>query len=108
MFDAELLTALDATEEVQSEGRSAVIRRAVAEYLRRRRRTETREQYEKAYGDSSGLGEEFADWEDEGVWPEVAAAGSSPGEMRERLESRSRVLGGESSSDAVRGVRAAR
>ena len=69
MFDDELLAALDATDEVQAEGRSAVIRRAAAEYLRRRRKAEIREQYEKAYADSSGLGEEFAGWGDEGVWP---------------------------------------
>jgi len=70
MFDDELLGALDATDEVQAEGRSAVIRRAAAEYLRRRRKVEIRERYEKAYADSSELGAEFAGWEDEGVWPE--------------------------------------
>ena len=39
---------------------------------------------------------------------EDAANRPSPAEMRERLERRSRVLGGESSSDAVQAVRSAR
>jgi metal-responsive CopG/Arc/MetJ family transcriptional regulator len=33
MLDEELLRRLDATPEVEREGRSAVVRRAVAEYL---------------------------------------------------------------------------
>ena len=37
-FDERLLARLDATEEAQRDGRSAVMRRAVDEYLRRRRR----------------------------------------------------------------------
>jgi hypothetical protein len=39
---------------------------------------------------------------------EDAASRPSPAEMRERLELRSRVLGGESSSDAVQAVRSTR
>jgi metal-responsive CopG/Arc/MetJ family transcriptional regulator len=33
MLDEELVARLDASEEVKAEGRSAVLRRAVAEYL---------------------------------------------------------------------------
>lgn len=70
MFDELLLQELDATEEVKREGRSAVLRRAVADYLLRRRRKEIREGYRRAYEASeSGLGPEFAGWEEEGVWP---------------------------------------
>lgn len=68
--DDELLARLDADDEVQRDGRSAVLRRAADEYLRRRRRQSIAEQYAKAYGRSTGLDEEFKGWEDEGAWPE--------------------------------------
>ena len=70
MLDAKLLQELDATEEVRHEGRSAVLRRALAHYLVRRRRMEIRDRYRRAYAAEDGLGEEFAGWEDEGTWPE--------------------------------------
>ncbi len=69
MFDEELLERLDADREVQSEGRSAVLRRAAHAYLERRRRREIAEQYRHAYGDGQGLGEEFEGWEKQGEWP---------------------------------------
>jgi len=69
-MDEALLAKLDASDEVRREGRSAVLRKAVAEYLARRRRSEIAEGYARAYGESSGLGEEFAGWEEEGQWPE--------------------------------------
>jgi metal-responsive CopG/Arc/MetJ family transcriptional regulator len=70
MLDEELLRRLDTTPEVEREGRSAVVRRAVAEYLARRRRQEVRESYRRAYGAGEGLGVEFEGWEDEGAWPD--------------------------------------
>jgi len=70
MIDDDLLAALDATDEVQAEGRSAVLRRAASEYLARRRSKAIREQYRQAYGKSGGLGDEFSGWEEQGVWPE--------------------------------------
>jgi len=69
-FDETLLTELDASEEVRREGRSAVLRRAAAEYLARRRREQVSESYARAYADGAGLGDEFAGWEDQGRWPE--------------------------------------
>lgn len=69
-LDDALLARLDADEEVRREGRSAVLRRAADEYLRRRRRWAIAEQYARAYGASPGLGAEFKGWEDEGGWPE--------------------------------------
>ena len=69
-FDEALLAELDAREEVRREGRSAVLRRAAAEYLARRRREEISESYARAYRESGGLGDEFAGWEDQGLWPE--------------------------------------
>jgi len=70
VLDEDLLARLDASEEVKAEGRSAILRRAAAEYLARRRREVFSDQYRKAYSDSSGLGEEFKGWEDQGSWPE--------------------------------------
>jgi metal-responsive CopG/Arc/MetJ family transcriptional regulator len=69
-FDEALLAELDRTEEVRKEGRSAVLRRAVAEYLRRKRRHTIAERYARAYGKESGLAKEFEGWEDQGRWPE--------------------------------------
>jgi metal-responsive CopG/Arc/MetJ family transcriptional regulator len=69
-FDEALLAELDAIEEVRRDGRSAVLRRATAEYLARRRRQEISESYARAYHDGAGLGDELAGWEDQGQWPE--------------------------------------
>ena len=69
MFDEKLLHQLDATEEVRKDGRSAVFRRAVEAYLRERRRASIGAQYRKAYGQGKGLGKEWAEWEEQGVWP---------------------------------------
>jgi metal-responsive CopG/Arc/MetJ family transcriptional regulator len=68
-FDEGLLAELDASEEVRREGRSAVLRRAAAEYLARRHRDEIAESYARAYGDGAGLGEDFAGWGEQGQWP---------------------------------------
>ena len=68
-FDEELLRELDATEEVLRDGRSSLMRLAVAEYLDRRRRAKIAQQYRNAYEGGLGLGEEFAGWEDQGTWP---------------------------------------
>jgi len=68
VLDEDLLAKLDASEEVKAEGRSAVLRRAAAEYLARRRREEIADQYRKAYSGSPGLGEEYQGWEDQGSW----------------------------------------
>ena len=67
--DDGLLARLDADAEAQRDGRSAVIRRAVDEYLRRRRRRAIADQYAGAYGAEAGL-PGFGGWEDEGQWPE--------------------------------------
>jgi hypothetical protein len=69
-LDEVLLARLDADEEVRRDGRSAVIRRATDEYLKRRRERAVAEQYAQAYGANSNLGTEFRGWEDERVWPE--------------------------------------
>ncbi len=68
--DERLLAALDADEEVQRLGRSAVLRRAATEYLRRRAAERVAESYQRAYGETPGLGAEFEGWEGEGRWPD--------------------------------------
>jgi metal-responsive CopG/Arc/MetJ family transcriptional regulator len=71
LFDERLLERLDADEEVRADGRSAVLRRAAAEYLRRRRARQTSERYRRAYGNRRrGLDDDFAGWPSEGTWPE--------------------------------------
>lgn len=69
-LDERLLARLDADPEVRRSGRSAVLRRAAEEYLRRRRKRTIASQYARAYGGQTGLGAEFSGWEDEGSWPE--------------------------------------
>ena len=68
--DDALLARLDADPEVKRAGRSAVFRRAVGDYLRRRRRHDIAEAYRAAYGNGAGLNREWAGWEEEGAWPE--------------------------------------
>lgn len=70
MLDERLLERLDADPEVRRVGRSAVLRRAAADYLRRSRAKRIGDAYRKAYRGSKGLGDEFAGWENEGTWPE--------------------------------------
>jgi metal-responsive CopG/Arc/MetJ family transcriptional regulator len=67
-LDERLLARLDATEEARRDGRSAVLRRALAEYLSRRRQSEIAEAYSRAYGEGEEI-DELAGWESEGVWP---------------------------------------
>lgn len=70
MIDDELLRALDATDEVQREGRSAVLRRAANEYLKRLKAREVRDRYERAYGpEATTQDDELVGWAEEGVWP---------------------------------------
>jgi metal-responsive CopG/Arc/MetJ family transcriptional regulator len=69
-LDEALLARLDADDEVQRDGRSAVIRRATDEYLQRRRKRAIADQYARAYGANPDLGHDFSGWEDEGAWPE--------------------------------------
>ena len=70
MFDEQLLARLDSTDEVKRKGRSAVLRRAAEDYLRRRRRWTISERYRNAYGTDGGLGDEYSGWEGQGEWPE--------------------------------------
>jgi metal-responsive CopG/Arc/MetJ family transcriptional regulator len=70
LFDESLLEQLDADDEVKRDGRSAVLRRAAAAYLKTRRARATADAYRRAYANGDGLGKEFSGWTDEGAWPE--------------------------------------
>ena len=69
-FDEKLLEEMDADEEVRRSGRSAVMRRAVREYLGRRARERIARAYRSAYGGGKPtLDAEFPGWSEEGEWP---------------------------------------
>ena len=68
-FDEKLLDRLDADPEVKKVGRSEVMRRAVASYLRRRRSDAIREGYLRAYGNRPGADDDLTGWSGEGAWP---------------------------------------
>jgi len=70
MLDERLLKRLDADEEVQKFGRSAVLRRAAELYLRRSKARRIAEQYRRAYSEDKRPDTDLEGWEDEGVWPE--------------------------------------
>jgi len=70
LFDEKLLESLDADDEVQRRGRSAVLREAAAGYLRRRRYAAIARGYEEAYGDGSGVDDDLEGWSEEGIWPD--------------------------------------
>lgn len=68
-FDEKLLARLDEDQDVKRDGRSAIVRKAVEQFLERQRRSRIAEQYQRAYGKKPELGEEFKGWEDQGEWP---------------------------------------
>lgn len=69
-FDEALLTELDQTPDVREQGRSAVLRQLIHDFLLRRRTKEIDAQYERAYaGVEQPLDKGFEGWEDEGIWP---------------------------------------
>lgn len=69
-MDEDLLRELDGSPEVQREGRSAVVRRATAEYLKRQKQRAIAEGYLRGYGASSPDDAELVGWAEEGIWPE--------------------------------------
>jgi metal-responsive CopG/Arc/MetJ family transcriptional regulator len=67
-MDERLLRTMDQDAEVKRDGRSAVFRRAVADYLKRRRRKDISAAYARGYGERGA--DELSGWADEGAWPE--------------------------------------
>ena len=70
VFDEKLLERLDADEEVQRRGRSAVLREVAAEHLRRRRHEAIAGRYRNAYGEDGSVDADLEGWSEEGVWPD--------------------------------------
>ncbi|HVV50772.1 MAG TPA: ribbon-helix-helix protein, CopG family [Polyangia bacterium] len=76
-FDEQLLARLDEDPEVKKLGRSEVMRRAVAAYLRRRRSDAIRDAYVRAYGKRTKKDDELGGWAGEGAWPDRSSASST-------------------------------
>lgn len=66
--DERLLKSLDANAEAKRDGRSAVIRRALAQYLARRRSAEIDDQIREGYR-RTPVDPELEGWDREGMWP---------------------------------------
>ena len=69
-FDEALLERLDRHPSVRERGRSAVVREAAAEYLKRRDAEDIARQYRAGYRDTPDLDDELAGWAAEGAWPD--------------------------------------
>ena len=69
-FDEALLERLDRHPAVRERGRSAVLREAAIEYLKRRDAEETARRYRAGYQDTATLDDELGGWSGEGAWPE--------------------------------------
>ncbi len=67
-IDDRLLAALDAHPEVKADGRSAVVRRAVALYLRKKRERDIAEAYRRAYAKPPKR-DEVGPWTEDPSWP---------------------------------------
>jgi metal-responsive CopG/Arc/MetJ family transcriptional regulator len=65
-FDERVLSLLDKDPEVKKKGRSAVLRQAAVEYLRRKRRSAIAEAYRRGYEKGAP---ELEGWSGESAWP---------------------------------------
>ena len=69
-FDETLLERLDRHPAVRKRGRSAVLREAARDFLRRRETEEVDRRYAVGYGGSDSVQTELRGWDREGVLPE--------------------------------------
>ena len=69
VLDEKLLKAADIAAKRQKVSRSALIRRAVLEHLRRLREVELEKQDLRGYTAQPQLGDEYAAWERLAEWP---------------------------------------
>lgn len=70
VLDAKLLRAADIEAKRQKVNRSALIRRALAEHLKRLRERELEDRDRRGYLARPQRVEEFRIWEDAAAWPE--------------------------------------
>ena len=69
-FDEALLEKLDRHPSVRARGRSAVLRQAASEFLKRREAEEISLRYRQGYQDATTLDDELGGWADEATWPD--------------------------------------
>ena len=69
-FDEALLERLDRHPAVRERGRSAVLREAAVDYLKRRDAEEIARRYRTGYCDTAALHDELEGWPAEGSWLE--------------------------------------
>lgn len=69
-FDETLLARLDRHPMVRERGRSAVLREAAADFLKRQQTEEIDRSYREGYGAGAGPDCELEGWTAQGVWPE--------------------------------------
>jgi metal-responsive CopG/Arc/MetJ family transcriptional regulator len=65
-----LLKRVDSDREARALGRSAFLRKAIEEYLRRKRAGEIRQAYRKGYGAAPPESDEFETFPGALAWPE--------------------------------------
>jgi metal-responsive CopG/Arc/MetJ family transcriptional regulator len=71
VLDTKLLKATDLAAKRQKVNRSALIRRALEEHLKRLRELELEAQDRRGYAAKPQREEEFRLWEDAAAWPEL-------------------------------------
>jgi len=69
-IDEDLLRRMDTDPEVRAKGRSAFLRRAIAEYLQRKRKGAIREAYRRGYGSDPPAEGELDVAPERMVWPD--------------------------------------
>jgi len=69
-LDAKLLKAADTAAKRQKVNRSALIRQALREHLRRQRVAELEERDRRGYQAQPQRAEEYLPWEEAAAWPE--------------------------------------
>jgi metal-responsive CopG/Arc/MetJ family transcriptional regulator len=70
VIDAKLLKAADLAAKRQKVNRSALIRHALQEHLKRLRELELEERDRRGYTARPQRSEEYSVWEDAAAWPE--------------------------------------
>ncbi len=70
VLDGQLLKAADQAAKRQKMNRSALIRRALKEHLRRLRIVELEERDRRGYQAKPQRAEEYRPWEEAAAWPE--------------------------------------
>jgi metal-responsive CopG/Arc/MetJ family transcriptional regulator len=70
LLDEPLLEALDRSPEVKADGRSAVVRRVLDDWLAARKEARIDAASRRGYGKEPGVGKDWQGWEEQGAWPD--------------------------------------